>query len=78
MSSIGNVYSVFLNSLGHFRIQIFFTTISFISFFIFLYIFKNYFEAISVAIASIPSTILTLMLMIRYTNKIIKNNEILI
>lgn len=78
MSSIGNVYSVFLNSLGHFRIQIFFTTISFISFFIFLYIFKNYFGAISVAIASIPSAILTLILMIRYTNKIIKNNEILI
>ena len=78
LSSIGNVYSVLLNSLGHFRIQIVFSAVSFLSFFIFLFVFKKYFGAVSVAMASIPSAFICLIFMIRYTNKIIIKNEILI
>lgn len=78
ITSIGNVYSVFLNSLGHFKIQIIFSIISFISFFLFLSLFRNSFGAISVALASIPSAFITLILMIRHTNKVIFKNEILI
>jgi O-antigen/teichoic acid export membrane protein len=78
LSSVGNVYSVLLNSLGHFRIQIFYAIISFISFIIFISLFKIYFGPISIAIATLPASIFTLYLMKKYTLKIIVNKSIFI
>jgi O-antigen/teichoic acid export membrane protein len=77
LTSFGNVYSVFLNSLGHFKIQIYFSSISFISFLIFLYFLKDYLGSVSVACATIPSTIITLIIMINFVNKLL-NKKIII
>jgi O-antigen/teichoic acid export membrane protein len=78
LTSVGNVYSVLLNSLGHFRIQIFYAFISFISFIIFISLFRIYFGPISIAIATIPASIFTLYLMRQYTHNIIVNKLIFI
>ncbi len=71
LTSFGNVYSVFLNSLGHFKIQIYFSIISFISFLISLFFLKDFLGSISVACATIPSSIITLIIMIKFVNKLL-------
>ena len=78
ISSLANVYSVLLNSLGYFRIQIILSILAFISFFIFLYLFKNTYGSISVALATIPSSLIILIFMIKYTNRIISKNIIIL
>jgi O-antigen/teichoic acid export membrane protein len=71
LSSFGNVYSVFLNSLGNFKIQIYFSSVSFISYFTALFFFKNYFGPISIAYATIPSSIISLIFIVNYVNKLL-------
>jgi hypothetical protein len=78
LTSVGNVYSVLLNALGHFRIQIFYAFISFFSFILFISLFKIYFGPLSIAIATIPASIIILYLMRQYTQKIIANKLIFI
>jgi O-antigen/teichoic acid export membrane protein len=77
ITSIGNVYSVLLNSLGHFKVQILYSSFSFISFFFFLVIFKNLFGPISIAISTIPASLITIFLMRKYTNSLFIKNEII-
>lgn len=77
ITSIGNVYSVLLNSLGHFKVQILYSSFSFISFFFFLIIFKNLFGPISIAISTIPASLITIFLMRKYTNSLFVKNEII-
>lgn len=77
ITSIGNVYSVLLNSLGYFKVQILYSSFSFISFFFFLIIFKNLFGPISIAISTIPASLITIFLMRKYTNSLFVKNEII-
>ena len=78
LTSICNVYSVLLNSLGHFKVQIIYAFISFISFISFIFILKIYFGPISIAISTLPAIIFTLFLMRQYTYRLIHNKSIYI
>jgi O-antigen/teichoic acid export membrane protein len=72
LTSISNIFSVLLNSLGHFTIQIVLSLIAFILFFIFLYLSINILGSYSIIFSVIPSAIVTVIVMIRYSNGIIK------
>ncbi len=78
LTSIGNVYSVFLNSLGHFKVQIIYAFISFLSFIVLIFVLKIFLGPISIAISTIPAIILILYLMRRYTSKIVHDKTIFI
>ncbi len=75
LTSFGNVYSVFLNSIGQFKIQIYFSSLSFVSFLISLFFMKDYLGYISVACATIPSSIITLIMMMKYINKLLNKES---
>ncbi len=76
--SIGNIYSVFLSSLGHFMYQIYFALISFLLFCFFFLVTKNYLNEYSVVFSTIPSGILLIYFINRYIKNIISRKEILL
>jgi O-antigen/teichoic acid export membrane protein len=72
LTSISNIFSVLLNSLGHFMIQIILSLIAFVLFFIFLYLSMSFLGSYSIIFSVIPSAIVTIVVMVGYSNRIIK------
>lgn len=73
LTSISNIFSVFLNSLGHFKIQIILSLIAFLLFFFFIFMTKTFLNSYSIIFSIIPSAIFTIIVMFKYTNSIIKD-----
>jgi O-antigen/teichoic acid export membrane protein len=72
LTSVSNIFSVLLTSLGHFRIQIILSIIAFILFFTFLFITKNILESYSIIFSIIPSAIITIYIFYNYTKDVLK------